>query len=145
MFFRHPVEYHNNHAGVNLTRKVCLTYILPVLILSVGFCIPKWLELTINFQVIRSNDTLENGTMVRKWVIFHIPFIRDFLHKNSRDTWNLEKYQFWPLQQLIIFSNFKYSELKRNKTSQEKSPWSRYPLSSAFGLAQFALKENVYL
>lgn len=67
LYFRHPVEYHNNHAGVNLYQLAFRTYILPVLVSSVIFCIPKWLELTINEHVTFSNITLDNGTnLVRK-------------------------------------------------------------------------------
>ena len=69
-FFRHPVEYHNNHAGVNLFKKAFTTYILPVITLSVILCVPKWMELELSKQYLFKNETKNDGSVVSKHNLF---------------------------------------------------------------------------
>ena len=69
-FFRHPVEYHNNHAGVNLFKKAFTTYILPVITLSVILCVPKWMELELSKQYLFKNETKNDGSVVSEHIFF---------------------------------------------------------------------------
>ena len=60
------MEYHNNHAGVNLFKKAFTTYILPVITLSVILCVPKWMELELSKQYLFKNETKNDGSVVSK-------------------------------------------------------------------------------
>jgi hypothetical protein len=60
------VEYHNNHAGVNLFKKAFTIYILPVITLSVILCVPKWMELELSKHYLFKNETKNDGSVVSK-------------------------------------------------------------------------------
>ena len=47
-----PVEYHNACIGVNPWKRVLVSYLLPVVIFSTLFNIPKFLEVEINVKTV---------------------------------------------------------------------------------------------
>ena len=57
-----PVEYHNKCKGVNPWRRVVLSYVMPVVIFSVIFNIPKFFE--VKFVVVPVDIESENRTVV---------------------------------------------------------------------------------
>ena len=59
-----PVEYHNKCKGVNPWRRVVLSYVMPVIIFSVLFNIPKFFEVKFVFAPIDVATKLE-GKLVK--------------------------------------------------------------------------------
>ena len=60
-----PVEYHNKCKGVNPWRRVVLSYVMPVVIFSVLFNIPKFFESSIEYETFEMAmmTTTTNATM----------------------------------------------------------------------------------
>ena len=67
-----PVEYHNRCKGINPWKRILISYVIPVLLFSIVFNIPKFFEIefeiitTSNFSYI-SNDT--SGSFLTNWTL----------------------------------------------------------------------------
>ncbi len=46
---RHPIQYHNANAGVNPWQKTLRCYVLPVIILSLFFEFPRFMEFEVRY------------------------------------------------------------------------------------------------